>query len=62
MWDMTAVTVAQNLREDGSLSPEYTYLSKREASIVLTIDASQGYVMINRNQRDYRNTSNPVDT
>ena len=24
MWGITAVTVAQNLREDGSLSPEYT--------------------------------------
>ncbi len=25
MWGITAVTVAQNLREDGSLSPEYTF-------------------------------------
>lgn len=25
MWGMTAVTVAQNLREDGSQSPEYTH-------------------------------------
>ena len=24
MWGITAVTVAQNLREDGSLSPKYT--------------------------------------
>ena len=28
-WLKTAVTVAQNLREDGSLSPEYTILPVR---------------------------------
>ena len=36
-WLKTAVTVAQNLREDGALSPEYT--SVRPSASVIPIQA-----------------------